>query len=45
MYDADSNTFSPYVDVPERGNYAQVLKVNQTHIAFLAKNKFYLFNR
>ena len=45
IYDADSETSLPFVDVPEQGVGHQIIRVNQTHFAYLTTQKFYLFNR
>ena len=45
VYDANLNSFSDFVDLPEEIHFTKILSFNKTHLVLVTNTKFYLFNK
>lgn len=45
VYEANSNSFNDFVDLPEETYFHNIVNVNQTHLALVTHANIYLYDR
>ena len=45
VYDENLNSFSDFVDLPQRMEYHEIWNLNQTHTVLISTEKLYLYDK